>query len=117
MGAELLLIYELTIETYALLGNKDKKFIYFSALKNFFVFSQKDELKVLPPLYLILEKLFNLFFSNENRSLIFSIFRELISIEKHKFSSIARKKRIFFHFIFSIITSFERYNIKLNHQH
>jgi hypothetical protein len=43
MGAELLLIYELIIETYALLGNKDKKFIYFSALKNFFVFFQKDE--------------------------------------------------------------------------
>jgi len=39
MGAELLLIYELTIETYALLGNKDKDVIYFSALKNFFIFS------------------------------------------------------------------------------
>jgi hypothetical protein len=40
-------------------------------------------MKVLPSLYLIFEKLFNLFFSNESRLIIFSICKKLISIEKH----------------------------------
>jgi hypothetical protein len=40
-------------------------------------------MKVLPSLYLILEKLFNSVFSNESRLIIFSVCKKLISIEKH----------------------------------